>query len=155
MSTFYSISGCVLCSISLSCIINGKLDLKDVVFSPIAGGVVVGSSAAFINNNVGSLLLGVGAAVLLVALLQLDTKIRWAVVVENYVLYLYAIIGACGGLASAIFADQSSSNSSFSNMPQGYALQTPTNQLTGVGISAGIGIGGGVLLGLLLCLISA
>lgn len=105
LNTLYCISACVVTSVSLSCIINGKLDLKDIIFSTISGGVAVGSSAAMINNSLEALLLGLGAAVAHVGLFQLDKVIRWYVVVENSVFYLYAVIGALGGLASAIFAN--------------------------------------------------
>lgn len=155
INTFYSISACVMTSVSLSCIINGKLDLKHIVFSPVVGGVAIGSSAAFIRNTLDSMLVGVGAAVLLVGLLQLDRQIRWKVVVENYVLYVYGIIGAAGGLVSAIFTEESKNESKFANMPLGWGLQSASSQLVGVGISAGIGTCGGIVIGLLLCLVSA
>jgi ammonium transporter Rh len=154
INTFYSISACVMTSVSLSCIINGKLDLKHIVFSPVVGGVAIGSSAAFISNTFDSMLVGVGAAVLLVCLLGLDRQIRWKVVVENYGLYLYGIVGAAGGLVSAIFTEESKDERKFASLPLGFVLQSASNQLIGVGISAGIGICGGILVGLLLCLVS-
>jgi ammonia channel protein AmtB len=158
LNTFYCISACVVTSISLTCIINGKLDLKDVILSPVAGGVAAGSSAAIINDTLSALLLGIGASVMLISLLQLDKLIRWRIVVENYVFYLYAIIGACAGFASAIFSYESTSDSNYNFSSSSYAtnfsLPVYYNQFIGVGISAGIGIVGGLILSPLICLIN-
>lgn len=156
LNTIYCISACVLTTISLTCIINGKIDLKEVILSPAAGGVAAGSSAAMINNSLSALLLGVGAAMLLVLFLRLDKVTRWAIVVENYVFYLYAILGACAGLASAIFANESSSdgNYNFTSSSTTYALPKYANQFIGVGISSAISIIGGLALSPFICLIN-
>jgi hypothetical protein len=51
LNTLYCICGCVVTTVSLTCLINGKLDLKDIIYSTISGGVVAGSSAAMINDS--------------------------------------------------------------------------------------------------------
>jgi hypothetical protein len=71
INTFYCISACVIISIGISCIINGNLDFKDVIYSPIIGGVIVGSSSSIINSALSSLLLGAGAALLFSLLMRL------------------------------------------------------------------------------------
>ena len=68
LNTIFCISACVATTVSLTCIINGKLNFRDIIFSTIAGGVAVGSSAAIINTSLQALLLGVGAGVMHVAL---------------------------------------------------------------------------------------
>lgn len=103
LNTFYCISACVVTTVSICCIIHGKLDLKMVIFSVIAGGVAAGSSAAVTNDSLSALLLGIGAAIAHVFMFSIEPIIRWKIVVENYVFYLYAIMGAGAGLASAIF----------------------------------------------------
>lgn len=156
LNTIYCVSACVLTTISLTCIINGKIDLKEVILSPVAGGVAAGSSAAIINNSLSALLLGVGAAMLLVLFLQLDRLTRWVIVVENYVFYLYAVLGACAGLASAIFAHESNSDSNynFTSSSSLYVLPYYANQFIGVGISSAISIIGGLVLSPFICLIN-
>ena len=63
-ATYYSISACVFTSIGLSCVITGQIDYWDFVYSPVAGGVIVGSSAAFINNTAGAIILGIIAGII-------------------------------------------------------------------------------------------
>jgi ammonium transporter Rh len=81
LNTIYCISACVATTVSLTCIINGKLNFRLIIFSTIAGGVAVGSSAAIMNTSLQALLLGVGAAFVHVSLFQLEKLIRWYVVV--------------------------------------------------------------------------
>ena len=63
ISCFYCMSASVLTCIGLCCLFVGKLDLKDFVYSPVVGGVIVGSSAALIRNSAGAVLLGIGAGI--------------------------------------------------------------------------------------------
>jgi ammonia channel protein AmtB len=155
LNTFYCISACVVTTVSLTCMINGKIDLRDIIYSTVAGGVAVGSSAAIIDDSLSALLLGVGAAIIHVSLFQLEKVLRWIVVVENYVFYLFAVLGACGGLVSAIFVTQSRNNSSFTSITySGYVLPAYWNQFIGVGISAAMGLAGGAALAPLICLLN-
>lgn len=65
-------------------------------------------------------------------------------------------MGACGGLASAIFAQQSSFDSNYTSIKNiNYMVPAYWNQFIGVGISAGMGIGGGLILAPLICLVNA
>lgn len=80
INTFYCISACVVTTVSLTCMIYGRLDLKSIIFSSIAGGVVAGSSVAIINSTLEALLLGIGASFLLIFLFQLDKVLKWYIV---------------------------------------------------------------------------
>jgi len=71
INTFYCISACVFMTISFSCILNGKLDFKAIVHSPIVGGVAIGSSSALINTPLSALILGLGAALVYTLLRKL------------------------------------------------------------------------------------
>jgi len=61
INTIYCISSCVITCVGVSCIIHGKLNFKDFVYSPIVGGVIIGSSSALISNSLGAILMGVAA----------------------------------------------------------------------------------------------
>lgn len=155
LNTIFCICACVATTVSLTCIINGKIDLKDVVFSTVAGGVAAGSSAAMIDNSLQSLLLGVGTAIVHVCLLQLEQVIRWKVVVENLVFYLFAVIGTLAGLASAIFASQAGKDTVFTSITStGYVLPSSQDQLIGVGISVALGTISGLILSPAICLMN-
>ena len=155
LNTIHCISACVATTVGLTCLINGKIDLKDVVLSTVAGGVAAGSSVAMINNSLEALLLGVGAAFVHIGLLQLDKLIRWRVVVENSVFYLFAVIGTLGGLVSAIFAAQAANDTILSSITDsGYTIPTSQNQLVGVGISVALGTISGLILSPVICLMN-
>ena len=76
-NTIYCISSCVLTALGLSCIVYGRLDMKDLVYSPVIGGVIIGSSARLINNSAGAMLLGVGAAVINLLFRWVEFKLKW------------------------------------------------------------------------------
>lgn len=64
INTFFCISACVVCSICFTSIINGKIELKYIIYSPIVGGIAAGSSSAIIDNTLSALLLGAGASII-------------------------------------------------------------------------------------------
>jgi F0F1-type ATP synthase delta subunit len=51
-------------SICFTSILNGKFELKYLIYSPIVGGIAVGSSSAIIDNTLSALLLGIGASMI-------------------------------------------------------------------------------------------
>jgi len=64
INTFFCISACVVSSVCFTSIINGKFELKYLIYSPIVGGIAAGSSSAIIDNTLSALLLGVGASII-------------------------------------------------------------------------------------------
>ena len=103
INCIYSMCASVLTAIGLSCLFTGKLNLKDFIYGPIVGAVIIGSSAAFITNTVGALLMGVGAGTTHFLLHRWEARIKWYFLIENNVLFLYGVQGMMGGLLSSIF----------------------------------------------------
>ena len=68
MATYYCMAACVLTSVGLSCTLKGQLEIKDLLYSPLAGGVAIGSSAGLISNSAGAITLGFVAGVVHVLL---------------------------------------------------------------------------------------
>jgi hypothetical protein len=52
INCIYSMSAAVLTLVGLSCLISGRLNLKDFVYGPVVGGVIIGSSAGLMTNTV-------------------------------------------------------------------------------------------------------
>lgn len=50
ISTLFSISASVAAAIGISLLAYGKLEFRDVITAPIAGGVIVGCSSTYIYN---------------------------------------------------------------------------------------------------------
>jgi len=62
ISTIVSIASCVVATISMSLIANGRVDYRDLITAPILGGVIVGSSATHIYNPAEAIIMGVVAS---------------------------------------------------------------------------------------------
>lgn len=63
INTFYCITASIVTCAGISSLVHGQLSLKDMVYSPVVGGVIVGSSAAMIHNTAGALILGMIAGI--------------------------------------------------------------------------------------------
>mgnify|MGYP003491484192 CR=1 FL=1 len=50
IATIFCISSCVISSIAFTLIINGKIEIRDLITAPIIGGVVIGSSSTYVYN---------------------------------------------------------------------------------------------------------
>jgi len=50
ISTFFAISASVVASIGFGLLIDGKLEFRNIITAPIAGGVIVGCSSIYIYN---------------------------------------------------------------------------------------------------------
>jgi predicted cobalt transporter CbtA len=50
ISTLFCISASVVGAIGFSLLLNGKLEFRDLITAPIAGGVIVGCSSTYIYS---------------------------------------------------------------------------------------------------------
>jgi len=156
INTIYCISASAITCVGVSCLINGKLSLKDLIYSPVVGGVIIGSSAAFISNSVGAILMGVTAGGFHIIFQRIESRMRRYVLIENNVFFTFALQGLFGGLLSAIFVYLANTYNfaKYSANSEIYSLPAWTGQLIGSGISAGIGLLGGLILSPVICLIN-
>jgi len=151
ISTFYCISACVLTCVGLSSLITGQLDLKDFLYSPVVGGVIVGSSAGYINNSGGAIILGIIGGVLHVFLQRWENKIKWYFLIENNVLFIFGIQGMIGGFLSAIFNKIAlDHNSSAYPTVAPYILPSQSGQLSATGFTIAIAIAAGLFVGIVI-----
>lgn len=94
-ASFATVLGVVL-------VIDGKVNYRDVITAPIAGGVIVGSSSSYIYNPLESLMLGILAGVVQVIMNRLEQKTAAKPYWSNGVLSLFAVQGFLGGMFSAV-----------------------------------------------------
>jgi ammonia channel protein AmtB len=64
MSTVYSISAAVVTMVGITLTIDKRLDVRNIITAPIAGGVIIGSSSANIYNPLEAILMGILAALM-------------------------------------------------------------------------------------------
>jgi hypothetical protein len=102
VNTIYSVSSCVLTTIGLNLVFYGHMKIRDMLYSPIAGGVIIGSSSVLIYNPMASILLGLIAAFSQCLFNFIDRKMVTRPIFSNNGFFLFAIQGLFGGLASAV-----------------------------------------------------
>lgn len=135
---------------------NGNVIARDIIHAPIAGGIVVGAASMFITNPTYALVAGFTAGVVQTSIHNIIQKryLKQKSVVSTISWSLFGVQGLIGGVFATGYKNILNSNTdgfifsvlSLNNNP-GYQL------LIGV-ISAGIGLGFGILAGLIIYLLS-
>lgn len=64
ISTIICISACVVTMIGINLTIDARIQIRNLITAPIAGGVIIGSSSANIYTALEAIMLGMGAAAL-------------------------------------------------------------------------------------------
>lgn len=143
ISTLFCISAAVVAAIGFSLVLNGKLEFKDIIAAPIAGGVIVGSASSYIYSPLESLLLGSGAGILQVLFNLAEKKLGSKPLWSNGVFFLFAVQGFLGGIFSAVMRainqSQSDYSSSYSSLPTKYVYDQ-RGQISATFVTLGMGI---------------
>jgi len=70
INTVFGLASATIASFSMSALINGKLQIRDIVYGPVAGGIAVASSSIYIVSPVWSMFVGTTAGLLQVILMN-------------------------------------------------------------------------------------
>lgn len=103
LSTFMCISTSVVMMVALCLTIDNRLNLRGIITATIAGGVIVGSSSAYIYNPLEALILGAIAGGLQFIFNRIEIKLGMKPLWSNGVLFLFVVQGFLGGFLSSIF----------------------------------------------------
>jgi hypothetical protein len=149
ISTVISISAAVVAAAGFSLVLNGKLEFRDIITAPIAGGVIIGSSSTYIYNPLQSLLLGSGAGILQVLFNLLEKQMGNRPMWSNGVLFLFGVQGFLGGIFSAVMRainqSQDSYSSSYAALPSMYRFDQ-RGQVSATFATLGTGVATGLIL---------
>ena len=156
INTVYGISACVITTAGLDAVIFGRARIRDIIYSPIAGGIMVATSSSMITNPLSAILLGIFAAVCLVIFNMIDQKFSgnpiFSKIFSNNAALLFGAMGFLGGLAGSVFRAISAEPQGFDfalqNKP--YLLYDSRAHMSAAFISIGIGFATGILTGLIL-----
>jgi len=74
LSTIICISSCVVTTIGLCLTFDARINIRNLITAPIAGGVIVGSSSANIYTALEAIMLGILAAVMQFIFNRIDSK---------------------------------------------------------------------------------
>lgn len=64
INAYWAISACVVTSLAMSAVINGRIRMKDLMYGTFAGAAIIGTSAPHIFNPIAAILLGMIAGLL-------------------------------------------------------------------------------------------
>lgn len=159
ISVLYCISATVLTSVAFSLIINGKIEYRDLITAPIAGGVIIGSSSVYIYNPLESLLFGTAAGILQVLFNKLEKKLGDHPFWSNGVLFLFGVQGLIGGLFSAVMRaiNQTAGNyaTAYNSISSSQYVYDQRGQISATFITLGISILTGLVVFLLISLVNS
>ena len=99
--------------VAVCLIVEQRIELRCLITSIIAGGVIVGSSSIHIYNPLGALFLGTLAGILQYFFCKLDIMMGMKPLWSNGVLFLFVGQGFIGGFASDIFKAINKTSTSF------------------------------------------
>lgn len=102
INTFFAIAGSVTTSLAMSAIIHGKIHIKDLIYAPFIGGVIVASSAVHIFNPMAAFLLGILAGLVQPLLNIIDSRMASKPLFSTCVPFVFAFQGFLGSLAAGV-----------------------------------------------------
>ena len=136
----------VVGSFCLSALIHGNIIIRDIIHGPIAGGIVVGSASFFITNPVYALVAGFAAGAVQSTIQSIEKYfLRNKGVVSTVSWTLFGVQGIIGGVFATGYKaiiDSHTNGFTYTNASTNF---NPGYQLLIAIISAGIGLGSGIL----------
>lgn len=69
-TVMYSLAAAVITSYAVSVMLNGGLAIRDIVYGPVAGGVIASSAAYYVTTPVYGILMGIIGAVVQVVVMN-------------------------------------------------------------------------------------
>ena len=149
ISTFFSISAAVVASIGFGLLVDGKLEFRNIITAPIAGGVIIGCSSTYIYNPLQALMLGSLAGILQVLFNKVEVKLGNFPYWSNGVFFLFGVQGFLGGLFSAVMRainkTSSTYGTAYDSLPSKYVYDQ-RGQISATFITLGIAIVTGLIL---------
>lgn len=146
----------IVASFIMSGLINGSAIIRDVIHAPIAGGIVVGSASFFITNPVYALVAGFAGGAVQTFIQNIIEKpyLQNGPVLSTISWSLFGIQGIIGGVFATGYKRIIDFNSNSFAYNAASVDYNPGYQLLIAAISAGIGLGFGLLCGLMIYIIS-
>lgn len=70
-TVWYSLAAATITSFAMSALLNGGLVIRDIVYGPIAGGVIASSASYYVTNPVYGILIGIIAGIVQILAMNL------------------------------------------------------------------------------------
>lgn len=158
ISAYWAISACVVTSLALSAIINGRIRIKDLMYGVFAGAAIIGTSAPLIYSPTTAIVLGMIAGLLQPLFNIIEEKMAHRkVYFSTNVPFVFAVQGLLGSLAAGVIRAIRDNTAVFdySLNPLPFQWDVAGEFFRACFISFGIALGAGVVVGLFVFLVSA
>lgn len=158
LNCLYGMSAAVVTSLAMSAILYGRIHIKDLLYAPIAGAIITGTSSQFMFNPMAAIILGVIAGIIQPLFNMVEQKLANQIYFCSSAPFLFFIQGLLGGMAAGIMRaiKQNDSTFNFSTYPFQYnSINVTGEYFRATYISFGIALGTGVVLGLFFWLVAA
>jgi ammonia channel protein AmtB len=107
-------SASVVTSLALSAVLHGRIGIKDLLYSPICGAILVGTSAQVIFNPMAAIILGIIAGFLQPLFNIVEQRLaKGQIYFCTSAPFLFLIQGLLGGMAAGIMRVIKYNNSTF------------------------------------------
>ena len=140
-----------------SVFLNGSIIARDIIHAPIAGGIISGTACFFAVNPTQPIIAGFIGGVLQTLIQNFNEKenARTGSILSTISWSLFGAQGLAGGVVATIYMDIAQSSNTMNLSFRHVTLdKNPIHMLLMTLVSAGIGLGVGILAGLLVRLVS-
>ncbi len=141
-------------AVIFSVLINGSVIARDLIHAPIAGGIIAGSASFFITAPVYIFVVGFTGGAVQTVLQNVFQKGKNGAVISSISWTLFGVQGILGGAFATGYRDILNRNSNSITFTPESINFNPGYELLICGISAGIGLGFGAIIGLVVAAIS-
>jgi len=159
INCLYAMSASVVTSLAFSAVLYGRISIKDLLYSPICGAIIVGTSAQFIFNPMAAIILGIIGGLIQPIFNMIERKLAAGQIYFcTSAPFLFMIQGLLGGIASVALRAIKDNNTNFdySIYPYQFSqLHVSRDYIKATFISLGIALGSGLVLSLLVLLVTA
>lgn len=104
INVVFGLAAATFTSFAMSALINGKLQIRDIVYGPVAGGIATATASVYIVEPVWALLAGTVAGIIQVAGMNL-IEAKWARnrnIVHSTSFILFGVQGILGSVWAAM-----------------------------------------------------
>ena len=152
INTIFGIAACVLTTAALDGLIYGKLKVRDLIYSPIVGGILAATSSSMATNMLTGIILGLIGSVCVVAFNILDQKMAANPIFSSNAALQFGVTGFLGGLAGSVTRAIAGNPQGFdfTSQPEPFDLFDSRAHMAAAFISVGIGIVTGLVVGLII-----
>lgn len=154
-SVYYAISSSSAMAMATSCLINNKLNIRDLINGTIAGGIAIFCPSFFIVNPTYSMIVGSTAGIVQVLVQNfIEKKIaRKYNIINTFSFCLFGVQGLIGSVFASIFRADLKNKNQMAYYKNAYVINSTEPIALGF-VSTALGVGLGLIVGTMIYFLS-